>query len=181
MNNHMNKNTLCPLTWPVLWCAVSWLFVIAFICIFSWVVSGCGTTTGIAVADFLQSPANQKIINIAASAGANSLMANTGDKVSPEMRDALREAATAGISGIGNGTVWAIGEALRTKQATPDAAKAPALALTVASVSGAPSTVARPIALAVRNLSGAGVSADAANEAVAVAVQSVAAQRDGLP
>lgn len=180
MNDPHINNEKSPL-WPsAAWSAVCWVIVAIVFCLML-IQSGCGTTGGIAVADFLQSPANAKIINIAASAGANALMASTGDKVTPEMRDALREAATAGVSGIGNGAVWAIGEALRTKQSTPDAAKAVPLATVIASDSGAPSTVARPVALAVRNLTSAGAPPDAANEAVAVAMQSVAAQRDGSP
>ena len=141
-------------------------------------LTGCGTTGGAAFADFLQSPVGARIIDVAANAGAASLLASTGQDLTPEAREALHSATSPLISTVGTGVVWAIGDALRGKQGTRAAANAPVLAATLATNAAAPATVAWPVAEAVRALTSAGVPPSVANEAVAVAVQAVAAQRD---
>lgn len=138
---------------------------------------GCGTPAGISTANFLESPATANIISMAASIGAASLVASAGKKLDPTQQQALIAAASAAASGVGTGTVWAIGEALRTKQGTSTAATASSLAPAIVSQAGAVAAVAQPVAQAVSALQASGVPADKANEAVAVTVQAVAAQK----
>lgn len=140
---------------------------------------GCGTTGGIGVADFLESPTNAKILAVASQAGAASILASTGNKLSPDMQSALTAAAAPVLNTAGTGIVWAIGEALRGKQGTSAAASAPGLASAITTNAGAPASVASPVAKAVTTLVNSGIPPNAANEAVAVVVQSVAASRDG--
>lgn len=142
------------------------------------VLAACGTTGGIAVANWLESPTNAKIIAAASQAGAASIMASTGSKLPPEAQAALTAAAAPVLNTAGTGIVWAIGEALRGKQGTPAAAKAGVLTAAITTNAGAPSAIAGPVARAVTALAASGVPASIANEAVAVVVQSVASQRD---
>lgn len=140
-------------------------------------LTSCGTPAGISTANFLESPATANIISMAASIGAASLVASAGKKLDPTQQQALIAAASAAASGVGTGTVWAIGEALRTKQGTAGAAAPASLAPAIVSQAGAVAAVAQPVANAVSALQASGVPADKANEAVAVTVQAVAAQK----
>lgn len=140
-------------------------------------LASCGTPAGISTANFLESPATANIISMAASIGAASLVASAGKKLDPTQQQALIAAASAAASGVGTGTVWAIGEALRTKQGTAGAASPASLAPVIVSQAGAPIAVSLPVATAVSALQATGVSSDKANEAVAVTVQAVAAQK----
>lgn len=140
-------------------------------------LAGCGTTAGIGFANFLESAANARIIAVASQAGAASIFASLGGNISPDAQAALSSAAAGVIDTAGTGVVWAIGEALRGKQGTSSAAKSGVLTATLTANAGAPAKIAYPVAKAVTALTIEGIPADAANEAVAVTVQSVAHQR----
>lgn len=158
-------------------------FKLALVTLFaaSAMLSGCGTNTGTSVANFLESPTNAKILSAASQAGAAAIANSTGKGLTPEQNQALAAAVAPTLSGVGTGVVWAIGEALRSKQGTTDAAKAVPVSAAVSIGSGAPASVANPVAVAVSKLAELGIPANVANEAVAVAVQSVASARDGKP
>jgi len=150
------------------------LFIASIACLS---LCSCGTTGGIAVANFLESPANQKILDAASTAGAASIISSTGTKLTPEQQTALMAAGSAALDAGATGTVWAIGEALRTKQQKGVATPTGALTATITNQSGASTAAALPVAQAVNALTQSGVPANVANEAVARTVQAVAAQK----
>lgn len=121
-----------------------------------------------AVADFLESPTNAKVISIASSVGGASLTHSLGSKVTPDQEAILQSAATAAIETTSTGAIWWFAEWLRSKQSTPSAAKAGVIA-----AGGVP----LPVASAVPALVATGVPPDAANEAVAMTVQTVASKK----
>lgn len=126
-------------------------------------LSGCAGT-----ADFLESPTNARILAIASNAGAASITSALGTKVTPNQQVIIQDAAGAAINTASTGAVWFFAEWLRTKQGTPQAAKAGIIA-----AGGVPVNVAK----AVPALVATGVPPDVANEAIAMTAQAVAANR----
>lgn len=142
---------------------------------------GCGTPAGIAVADFLESPANQAVITAASNGIAVSLTNSLGSKFNANAatEQATQVAISSLINGVTSGGAYAAAQALRTKQST-DKAAAPGAITAAVTQSGTPE-IAPVVATAVTNLTKTGVPADAANEAVASALDAVAAKMPSTP
>jgi hypothetical protein len=136
---------------------------------------GCGTTGGIAVADALESAANQRIIATAVQVGVASLFASFGDKIPASAQAPLSSAAAAVITGVASGAVSAAAEALRTKQSTAVSSAPGALTAAMVNQGDLPPAAAAKVAQSVATLTAQGVPADTANEAVATVLDKVAA------
>jgi hypothetical protein len=151
------------------------LTLIAVIALAGWLLQGCGTPTGIAVANFLESPANTAVVGGIVNGESAALIESATGKtnLTADQQSQLTAVASTAASGVSTGVLWAIGEALRTKQGTIESATAGNLAPAIVNQAGATAAVAQPIAQAVQNLAASGVPPQVANEAVALAVQSV--------
>lgn len=154
----------------------SLLLITAFAFVAVAYFAGCGTPQGISVANFLESPANTAIVGSVVNGESAALIeqATGKSKLSPDEQSQLTAVASTAMSGVSTGVLWAIGEALRTKQGTIQSATASNLVPAIVTQGGASGAVAQPIAQAVQNLAASGIPPQTANEAVAIAVQSVA-------
>ncbi len=123
---------------------------------------GCAT-----VADVLESQPTAAVISLASQAGAATLTNATGMSPTSAQTAILNTAASAAIKTTTTDAVWWFAEWLRSKQSTTSAAKTGVLA----------TQVPVPIASSVTKLAATGIPADIANEAIAMTISAVAAQR----
>lgn len=137
--------------------------IIVATCALALAVAGCA-----GVADFLESPANDGVLDIASTVTAGFVSSQIGTKVTPEQNQIITDAAKAAIKTSSKGAVYWFAEWLRSLQSTKHDVNTNMIATQVTDP---------VIAAAPAKLNNTGVPADVANEAVALTLQTVAAHK----